>query len=297
MFNPILTAVVPVLLTILLGFGWVRSGRSFHNSSLVPLVTDVGTPCLIFSTLAKTTVPAGAFAVTAVASATAIVGFAIAGTAALLLVRLRLRTYLPSIAFANAGNLGLPLALYGFGSEGLNYAIVFFAISSIANYTLGQTIAAGSANWGALFKMPLIYAVAIGMVVSACHIALPPWLSNTVSLIGGMTVPLMLLMLGVSLGRLKVAALGRAALVSCLRIGVGACVGIAVALLFGITGVAKSVLIMQCAMPVAVYNYLFAERWNNEPEEVAGLVVVSTIASIFTVPVLLQLLSPLARSH
>jgi len=47
---------------------------------------------------------------------------------------------------------------------------------------------------------------------------------------------------------------------------------------------------MQCAMPVAVYNYLFAQKWNNQPEEVASLVIVSTLVSTFTVPVLLRIL-------
>ena len=46
-------------------------------------------------------------------------------------------------------------------------------------------------------------------------------------------------------------------------------------------------LIMQCANPVAVYNYLFAKRWDNQPEEVAGVVVLSTLLSIVTIPVLL----------
>jgi predicted permease len=43
-------------------------------------------------------------------------------------------------------------------------------------------------------------------------------------------------------------------------------------------------------MPVAVFNYLFALRWNNQPEEIAGIVVVSTLASIVTTPALLYLL-------
>jgi predicted permease len=44
-------------------------------------------------------------------------------------------------------------------------------------------------------------------------------------------------------------------------------------------------------MPVAVYCYLYAERWDCEPEEVAGLVFLSTAASIVTVPVLLGMLT------
>jgi predicted permease len=102
-----------------------------------------------------------------------------------------------------------------------------------------------------------------------------------------MTVPLMLLMLGSSLNLLKVGAFWRAALVSSIRLGCGAAIGIAVAALFGLSGRMKAVLILQCANLVAVYNYLFAQRWNNQPEEVAGVVVLSTLFSIVTIPLLL----------
>jgi hypothetical protein len=49
----------------------------------------------------------------------------------------------------------------------------------------------------------------------------------------------------------------------------------------------RAVLILQCANPVAVYNYLFAQKWNNQPEEVAGVVVLSTLVSVATIPLLL----------
>lgn len=290
MLESVLAAVLPVLVAVAAGFCWVRSGRPFDTKTLTPLVAEVGTPCLIFSTLAKTPVPPGAFAATALASMAAIFGFALVGAGVLWAAGLRLRTYLPSVVFPNAGNLGLPLALYGFGTEGLGHAIVFFAVSSIGNYTVGQAIAAGAADWRAVLRMPLVYAAVAGLAASAYRVDVPPALANTVSLIGGLTVPLMLLMLGAALGRLEVAALGRAAMVSAVRIGAGACIGAAVAVFFGLTGTAKSVLIMQSAMPVAVYSYLFAQRWNNQPEEVAGLVVVSTFASAFTTPVLLNFL-------
>ena len=69
-------------------------------------------------------------------------------------------------------------------------------------------------------------------------------------------------------------------------------VGLAVAHLYRLDGTARAVLILQSAMPVAVFNYLFAARWNNQPDEVAGAVVASTLASIVTVPVLLGWLLP-----
>ena len=64
----------------------------------------------------------------------------------------------------------------------------------------------------------------------------------------------------------------------------------AIATAFGLEGSARAVLILQCAMPPAVYNYLFAQRWNNQPEEVASVIVVATVVSILTVPILLYFL-------
>jgi len=287
MIDIILGAVVPVLLTAALGYGWTRAGRSFDSTALTLLVTDIGTPSLVFSTFARTSISAGAFAASAAASVIILLGFVIAAAIILRLVGLPLRTYLPSLSFPNTGNLGLPLALYAFGQEGLSYAIVFFTFCSLTNFTAGQAIAAGTVNWRGILRMPIIYAVILGVAASQLDFALPRWLANTVNLLGSITVPLMLLMLGVSLAKLRVAAFPRAFALAMLRIGMGAAIGLAVTSLFGLDGIARAALVQQAAMPVAVFNYLFALRWNNQPEEIAGIVVVSTIAAIFTAPTLL----------
>jgi predicted permease len=223
----------------------------------------------------------------AAAAATAILLFASVGGLLLWVLGLRVWTFLPSIAFPNAGNLGLPVALYAFGTEGLGYAIAYFATSSVANFTLGQAISAGGANWRALVRVPILYAVLVGVGLSVTGLELPQWAKSTVALIGNMTVPLMLLMLGSSLSLLRIGSFGRAVVVSAIRIGLGIVVGLAVTTLFGLTGSMRAVLILQCANPVAVYNYLFAQKWNNQPEEVAGVVVLSTLVSIATIPLLL----------
>ncbi|WP_414474605.1 AEC family transporter [Microvirga sp. M2] len=287
----IASVVLPILITVGVGFVWTRLGYKLESRDLTALIADVATPCLVVSTFQTSRLSFEAFTAVAAAATTAIVLFACAGALLLRATRLRLRTFLPSIAFPNAGNLGLPLSLYAFGPEGLGYAIAFFSISSVANYTFGQAIAAGKANWRGLLRLPLLYAVAIGIALSFWGIDLPAPIAKTLALIGNLTVPLMLLMLGASLSRLKVASFGRAAAVSAFRIGGGALIGILVATLFDLSGAMKAVLILQSANPVAVYNYLFAQRWNNEPEEVAGVVVLSTVASIVTVPLLLAWLS------
>lgn len=290
MVDTILGALAPVILTALLGYGWTRFGRSFDAPALTQLVTDIGTPCLVFSTFAGMAMPPAAFALTAAASVTILASFLLVGTVVLRLCGLSLRTYLPSMSFPNTGNLGLPLALYAFGPAGLGFAIVFLTFTSIANFTIGQAIAAGATSWRAILRMPIIYAVVLGVGSTAFHVALPQFLATTVALLGSITVPLMLLMLGVSLGRLRVAAFPRAFMLSLLRIGMGAGMGFLVTALFGLHGAARSAVVMQSSMPAAVFNYLFALRWNNDPEEVAGVVVVSTLVTIATAPALLYVL-------
>jgi malate permease and related proteins len=290
MLEPVLAAVIPVLVTAGIGFAWVRSGRSVESKVLSPLVMDLGTPCLIISTLTRAEIAPEAVAATAAATLCTFFGFALLAALVLPLLKLPLRTYLPCIAFPNAGNLGLPVALYAFGPEGLSYAIVFFAICSVANYTVGQAISAGVANWRVMLRLPIVHAALLGMLGSLFHVQLPPWLANTLSLLGGLTVPLMLLMLGASLATLRITRLGPALIVTILRIGGGFAIGLGVTWLFGLGGAARAALVIQSAMPVAVLNYLFALRWDNRPEEVAGAVVLSTFASILTVPLLLQLL-------
>jgi predicted permease len=292
MIAQILSAVGPVIITSGLGYGWVRLGRRIDSAVVTPLVSTVGTPTLVFSILVGTHLPPEALLAVGGATVAAVIGFLLVGAIILRLAGLSIKTYLPALAFPNTGNLGLPLALYAFGQEGLGYAVVFFSVTCIVNFTIGQAVAAGRTNWAAALKNPVAVSSMLGIAAAFVGVTLPEWVMNTLSLIAGMTIPLMLLMLGASLAQIRVAALPRSFAVSMIRIVMGAMVGTLVALLFGLTGPARAVLILQSAMPVAVYNYLFALMWNNQPEEIAGLVVVSTLVSVLTIPVLLAVLLP-----
>jgi len=111
----------------------------------------------------------------------AIVFYLITGAIVLKASGMRLRTFLPSLAFPNAGNLGLPLAFFAAGDEGLNYAIVIFAITSIFNLTIGQALAAGRGNWTAVLKSPIIpRSRSVGIAYG--HIPIPLWAANTLSM-------------------------------------------------------------------------------------------------------------------
>ncbi len=288
----ILSAVLPVFIVALVGYGLAKTNRPFESQTVAFLVSSVGTPALVFYNLAKTPIVPDALAKIAAATCLAIMFYLLMGAVALKGGGLKLRTYLPSLAFPNSGNLGLPLALYAAGDEGLNFAIVIFAVTSIVNLTVGQAVAAGRGKWGAVARSPILPAVALGLGAAYSHAILPAWLSNTLSMLSSLTIPLMLLMLGTSLAKIRVTAFPRSAALSVVRIGMGVAAGFAISSLFGFSGPERIAFILQCAMPVAVYNYLFAQMYNNEPEDVASLVVVSTLFSLFTTPLLLAVVAP-----
>ena len=286
----ILAAVLPVLLVTLIGYGIAKANQPFDSKTITFLVGTIGTPALAFTSLAHTSVAPETLAVMAGAGVAAIGCYLVIGALVLKASGLSLRTFLPSMSFPNSGNLGLPLALYAFGQEGLDYAVVIFALVSIGNHTIGRTIIAGRGNWRAAMTSPILFAVALGVTCATAGVVLPIWLDNTLALFAGLTIPLMLLMLGTSLATIPVTAFPRAVALSFLRIGLGVAVGFTLAGLFGFAGAARGAFVLQCAMPVAVYNYVYAKMYDHEADQVASLVVVSTVLSVITTPFLLAVL-------
>jgi len=71
-------------------------------------------------------------------------------------------------------------------------------------------------------------------------------------------------------------------MMSVVRIGMGVVAGFALSTMFGFAGAERIAFVLQCAMPVAVFNYLFAQMYDNEPGEVASLVVISTLLAVVT---------------
>lgn len=288
-FLELAAVIAPVAICGGLGFLWARRGEPFPADFVTRLVTLVGTPALVAGSFTRLSVDLATFAAMAGAAAVALVCFGLLGVGVLRLMRLPLHSYLPALMFPNAGNMGLPLCLFAFGEEGLTLAITYFTVFSIAQFTIGVSIAAGDLSLGRLLRMPLPYAVALSLPFMATHTPVPAWLANTLDLVGGVTIPLMLLALGVSLARLQVASIGRSAMLAGLRLGGGLLVGLVLGWALGLDGAMLGVFIIQSAMPVAVFNYLFAQLYRRKPEEIAGAIVVSTAVSFLTLPLLLLL--------
>lgn len=287
MIGQLFSIIAPVLICAAIGFGWARWGRRYDIELVTTLITSVGAPCLVFHTLANLKIPVGTLAAVMGAAATVIVLCLLAGAAFLAMFGWSQRAFLPALAFANTGNMGLPLAFLAFGNAGLGPAIGVFAVHATFMFTIGSGIAAGTPSLRALARMPLLYAVALSLIFLLGGITPPAFIDSTTELLGGITIPMMLITLGVSLGKLRVASLSRSATLAVLRLAFGFAAASASARLFHLDGVATGVLVLQATMPVAVFNYLFAQRYGTRPEEVAGIVVISTLLSFLTLPLLL----------
>lgn len=287
MLAQLFAVIAPVFFTAAVGFAWVKSGRDFDIRQLTPLITQVGSPCLVLSTLLEAQIAPGALLQMAGASALAHAAALAGGALLLTLAGLPRKSFLPALTFPNTGNMGLPLCLFAFGEEGLALAIGYFVVSGVGQFTVGYALAAGTVDWKKLIRTPVIWAVALAIALIGTDTELPAFAMNTIGLIGQFTIPAMLLALGVSLASLQVRRLAVPSGLAVARIAGGAAIGAGVVAAIGLEGPAAGVVLLQSAMPVAVFNYLFAALHDNRPEEVAGLVVVSTALSFATLPFLL----------
>lgn len=287
MLSDLFSIIAPVFICAGVGFGWTKLGHPYDVNLVTSLVTNIGVPCLVFYSLTNTDLNPKIFGSMAFVSVAVIATCGLIAGLVLNAFGLDKRTFLSPLMFSNCGNMGLPLCLLAFGEPGLVLAIVFFTISAIAQFTIGIMITSGTLSLPGLIKIPILYAVALAVSFMILDIEPSDFITNTTRILGGMSIPLMLITLGVSLVQLRVAALPRSTILSLLRLVLGFGIGVGLTELLGIKGLEQGVLIVQSAMPVAVFNYLFAQRYKRAPEEVAGMVAISTAISFITLPALL----------
>ena len=198
--------------------------------------------------------------------------------------------------FANSGNIGLPLALFAFGPDGLAIAGGWFAIMSIASSTIGPYLAARASEGakGALRRVgrqPIIYAVIAGVIVNLSGWTLPGPVASASRLLAGGAVALMLLLLGLQLARLSVReeAAG-ATLATVIRLVAVPPIAWATGRLVGLEGMAFAVAVVQASTPTAITSALWALEFDASPALVSAAVVLSTVVSVITLTFLLAVL-------
>ena len=286
----VLQIVAPVFFLGGAGFVWVRAGFEYPVAFVTRLAMTLAVPCLVFTSLMNTEIAPSALSVVSIAAVASYVMVTVLVIIFGYLTGLPRRVYWAPLIFSNTGNVGMPLAFFAFGDVGLAYAVVVFSFTSIGAFTYGIWLVSGESSVRKILREPMLLSALLGALFLWQGWKTPVWLTTTLELTGQMGIPLMLLTLGVAVGRLKPGQLGRSFLLSLLKSVVCGGVAVLVGLWFELPPVAFAVLILQFITPVAVTSYLLAERYQSDPSAVAGLVMVSTLLSVITIPLALVFL-------
>jgi hypothetical protein len=197
--------------------------------------------------------------------------------------------FIPSMVFTNVANMGLPLTLFAFGQEMLPAAVSLFMIFSLVHFTIGIRICAPHASVKGILRGPMLWAMIGGVASSLVGFSLPEWLAASTRMLGDAAIPLGLFTVGVGFASFRVErwSIGLVGAVLCPISGL--IIAWPLAQVLGLSKPMQGVLILYSALPPAVMNYIFADRYQQDPGLVSAIVVVGNIASILFVPVALYL--------
>lgn len=284
-----LAPVIPVFLLVAAGFLFAH-WKKISLTSVTEIIVYLGTPSLVFGSLASKPLQPADIAVL-------FTGILIIFAAVGLLIRLyffcfrfRSRGFALPTLFMNAGNMGIPLALFAFGQAGFQRATLMFVMITFLQYSLGIYILNGHSNWTEIFRLPLIYAAVAGLCVNLAQIKIPELLLQPVTMLGQATIPIMLISLGYRLHQVESLQWGHALGGALLRIVGGFVSANIAAHLIGAEGVNRQVLLLYGSLPAAVVNFILTEKYRQDPGLAASIVVLSTLISVVTVPAVFWLI-------
>ncbi|HUS93990.1 MAG TPA: AEC family transporter [Patescibacteria group bacterium] len=298
LFNVFFQNILPIFTVAAMGFA-LRLGLGVDKRALSNLSFYVLSPALVFSSLVTTRlggdelIQLATFAIIMTLS----MGLIAFGAGKLLrLPRIDISALILVVMIANTGNYGLTFNELRFGSEGLARAIVYWVVSTMLVFTLGVFVASmGRANsresLKRLVKLPAFYAVILSIVVYAFSISIPDPLMRGIELAGSGAIPVMLIVLGMQIADIR--GLGRVWLAvpaSILRLLVAPLVAVLIASFLGLQGLSRSTAIIEASMPTAVITTIMATEFMVRPALVTSTVVLTTLLSAITLPLVIILL-------
>ncbi|CAG9297867.1 AEC family transporter [Celerinatantimonas diazotrophica] len=273
MFITFIAAIMPVLIVASLG-AWLSVKTAYLDDPNLPrLIVNVGMPCLLLHSMLAGHVDFLGMGKLVAASLFALAGMVIVSFVVIKLVGVRIRYFLPVLVNPNTGNLGIPIAMSLLGDQGLAGAVIISSIIEISHFTLGIGCMSGTYSPKRLLANPPVIALVTGGLLSGFHVPIPHFVLQAFDLLGAITVPIMLLMLGRSLAHMKVheAHWGRLAVLSIYRPAIGLLMAWCAGTLLHLSALHMANLMIACSMPVAVLNYIFSVRYNGPVNDVAGL--------------------------
>ena len=276
-------------------FGIVAAGYFYarqHKPEMAVanrLNMDVFVPALVFAAMAGKSFDLAAYAPLALG------GFLVLAACGLLawpiarLIGCQPKTLAPPMMFNNSGNIGLPLAVLAWGEEALAAAVILFMVENTLHFSFGARLLDPGARLLTLWRVPVVAAALAGLAVALLKI--PVWqpLVIAIKMLGDVSVPLLLFSLGVRMTDVSFREWKLATGSALLRPLAGMAVAWCLINLLGLQGRDAAMLLVFGALPPAVLNFLFAERYRQEPERVASIVLIGNLAALIFLPLALVL--------
>ena len=280
--------VFPVFFVVGIGYYLGKKNPKIDTKFITNFAANIGTPAMVIYAVTSTGINFEIFRDYFWYYLLAIICFSIVGIINLFLINTKdIIRELPPLIFPNTGNMGLPICLFAYGSQGLGVSASITSLIILMHFTVGVFLADRKFNLDVIIKNPPFYAIIFSSIVLFYEIDMPVFVINTTEWLMYATILLILMSLGIALTRLKVFSLNNAVISSITRMFIGPLIGIGLIWFFDLEGFAAGVLLIQCSMPSAVLNYLVGSIYSPKKvvDSVASTIVVSTLMSFITIPI------------
>ena len=287
LYIKLIDVILPVFFVIGIGYYLGKKDPNFNTDFITTLAGNVGTPAMIFYTITSTGVTLEIFIEYFIYALIVIGGFAAIGLITLWLMKKDIVSELPPLILPNTGNMGIPICLFAYGTEGLGIASAIASVIILLHFTLGVLLAKKSFSLKILITNMPIYGIIAAVIVLYYDWNVPGFIVNTTFLLTYATIFLVLMSLGIALTKLKVVSWINASILSSVRIIIGPIIGFGLIKYLNLSGLAAGVLLIQSAMPSAILTYLVGSMYSEKRvvDSIASVIVTSTLMSFLTIPI------------
>ena len=291
LYLKLIDVLFPVFFVIGVGYYLGKKDSKFDTTFITNFAGNIGTPAMIFYTITTTGVTLDIFIEYFIYAVIIICGFAVVGVLFLLFLKKDAITELPPLILPNTGNMGVPICLFAYGTEGLGVASAIASVIILFHFTIGVLLAKKSFSLDILIKNVPIYAIILSVIFLYFEWEVPGYIENTTFLLTYTTIFLVLMSLGIALTRLKVVSWSHASILGGVRVIIGPIIGYALIRILNLDGFAAGVLLIQSAMPSAVLTYLVGSMYSKKRavDNVASVIVTSTLMSFISAPIIVYI--------
>ena len=211
---------------------------------------------------------------------------------------IRYRVYTLATTLGNCTFMGVPLleALFPDNPETVVFSLAFFLAMSILSWTAASYIITQDRRYISIRKLvlnPAVLSMAVAIPIFVSGLRFPEQFENMITLLGRMTTPLCMLVLGMRLATVQIKPIftsGLQYLVIAVKQLAMPLLAYAVLSLFSLDPIIKQTLFILTATPVASIVLNFAEMLGQGQKTAANVVLLGTLLSVLTIPIMSLLL-------